>query len=263
MQERLSLNNLYFELLSKFHSLSFSGAQSVSIPSMKLNAFPELYLQRQIRHTDLSQLYVLPTGQLLTKVLLQEELRCLNLNGEEVWNSCKISKSTCLAHHGNIIYCIRYSISGACTIIHYTDYHNLRKGRETVLFRHYAPKSYITWDILADSHHLVVVQQCDEHTTTKPSKLLIHNFTSQSKQYIQADICVRSACFHADGDMLILTPNDSLYKYKINSMNLTISKQWQCSGLTGSLSVCSAAGITYVGAEDCIYVISMFGELNI
>ena len=127
--------------------------------------------------------------------------------------------------------------------------------------------SHSTYDILADKNHLIVISECEpgaDGDQTSPPVCHIYSFAKATwwvGQLPKSEL--ETACVHEDGSMLILCRDYSLHKCKVDSTNEELTEQWKCTDLDGSLSICSASGVTYVGADCCIYVISKLGELQI
>ena len=219
-------------------------------------------MQHQIEHDGLYLWYLLTPEQVLI-VDLQNNVRCLDENGKENWSGGTGTPYTELACRGQMIYYVSADFHDES--IYCIHLANLRQSFQDNKYRsvlHYGPltKYYDTSIILADENHLVVISEHEEDEASPPI-FHIYNFAQETWWVSDtAKTQLQSACLHADGDMLVLWSDDSLQKLKLDGYNQLLTERWTCTGLTGSISVCSASGITYVGASDCIYVISMFGE---
>ena len=239
----------------------FVGLNTGSISTIELTTIPKLSLQHQIAHDGLYQLRLLTSEQILI-VDFQDTVRCLEMSGKEIWSGG--TPFTDLACRGQKIYYVSDVLGDEniyCT--HLTNFRQAvqdKKDRK-ILLGYPSTNHYDTNYILADENHLVVISEHEDEAS--PPIFHIYNFALKTwwKGHT-AKSQLHRACLHADGDMLVLWTNDSLQKLKLDGHNQLLTEQWSCTDLMGSFSVCSALGITYVGASNCIYVISMFGELK-
>ena len=244
------------------HSIHFLIHLGLNTGSLELKTIPKLSLQHQIEHDGFYQLHLLTPKQVLI-VDLQDTVRCLEMSGKEIWSGG--TPFTDLACRGQKIYYVSDVLGDEN--IYCTHLANFRQAvqdkKDRKILRGYpSTNHYDTNYILADENHLIVISVHVEDEAAPPIFHIYHFALKTWWKGHTAKSQLHRACLHADGDMLVLWTNNTLQKLKLDGDNQMLTEQWSCANLMGSFSVCSASGITYVGALNCIYVISMFGELK-
>ena len=236
--------------------LFVEGDDSSVFPALQLAAFPVSISSHVpiVLDDPINQMALGTNQQILTLDSCHENIRCFSVTGTEQWkiNIPKLSAFTC--HNGLIYYVID------------------RVEDENVV--HCGPISHFQRIIDHTSHKLLVLPNTMDHFTkyilvkgqrlvviSEAPTIIVYNLASE-KIWTTGTVFqskVNYACFHSDGDLLILN-NSKLRKYQLNGAIEKLIKTWTCAGLERAKGVCCSSGITYVGGEDCVYVISIFGE---